>query len=290
MGITATIVADSVHRRGPGPRRLTTFQLRFPRFVLPELATHRMFSKNSASSRAIPIEKMVEDVLRDPAMFVFWGKNQKGMQAATEMSADEIEGARADWLESRDSAVEQARKLLKRGLHKQNVNRLLEPFMHIIVLCTATDWANFYCLRRDAMAQPEMQALANAMWDAHSASTPVDRTNLRGVNEWHLPLVGDEERFEFGDAAVLISTGRCARVSYLRHDGVRDWQADIELANRLSASGHWSPFEHAAKPYVPSWWRRMLKLGDCSGNFSGWQQARKDWANEHPYTPGQVTP
>lgn len=291
MTITAKVIADSVHTLNPKrPSRITTFELRYPRFIHAEFMTHRLFSRNSASSRAIPIEKMIKDVLEDPAMFVFWGKNQKGMQAAVEMSADEIEGARADWLEARDEAVNQAQKLMRRGLHKQNVNRLLEPWMHITVLATMTDSANFYHLRRDKMAQPEMQTLANAMWDAQQASNAIDRTYSVGVHAWHLPLVTFEERQLLGMNAVKVSTGRCARVSYLTHDGKRDPLADIDLADKLSGNGHWSPFEHPAKPYRPGFLRRLFGASDRCGNFTGWQQHRKCLPGEHPYAPGQVAP
>jgi hypothetical protein len=223
-------------------------------------------------------------------MFVFWGRNQKGMQAAAQMNPNEIAAAQFDWLAARDQAVEQARKLLARGLHKQNVNRLLEPWMHIAVICTATDWANFYHLRRHPDAQPEMQALANAMWAAHQASEPVDRTHAAGIDAWHLPLVSDDERRGYGAIALKIAVGRCARVSYLTHDGRRDVVADVELAKRLQRSGHWSPFEHVAAPHHRPWWKRFLGHDERCGNFVGWQQYRKTLTGEHPYSPGQVEP
>lgn len=281
MTITAKVIADSVHIYGGKPRRLTTFELRYPRFIHAEIMTHRMLSKNSSSSRAIPVQKMIDDVERDPAMFVFWGKNQPGMQAAVEMAPEEIEAAKAEWLAARDSAVAHARRLLELGLHKQNVNRLLEPWLHVTALVSATDWANFYALRDHKDAQPEFQALARAMRAAHRASTPVDRTERLGINAWHLPLVTDAEREELDEQTALkVCIGRCARVSYLTHDGRRDPAADIDLHDRLMRSGHWSPFEHAARPtHVPR-----------SGNLSWWQQYRKTIAAEHPYQLGQVEP
>lgn len=282
MTITAKILADSVHTDyGDAPSRITTFELRYPRFIHAEFMTHRLFSRNSASARAIPIEKMIADVQNDPAMFVFWGRNQKGMQALEEMTSAERDNAWHSWLAARNSAVIHAHRLLGLGLHKQNVNRLLEPWMHITVIATATDFANFYHLRRDPMAQPEMQALAEAMWTAHGASQPVDRTNVDHPRQrWHLPLVTDEERVEFGHDAIKVCVGRCARVSYLTHDGKRDPAADIELHDRLMRSGHWSPFEHAA----------LCNGTRRSGNFVGWEQYRKLLPGEHPYKPGQVKP
>lgn len=279
MTISAKILADSVHHHGDRPCRLTTFELRYPRFVHAEFMTHRMFSRNSASSRAIPIEKMVRDVLDDPALFVYWGRNQKGMQAAEEMLPAEATFARAEWLRARDAAVEHARHLSHMGLHKQNVNRLLEPWMHITVIASATDFANFYNLRCHPAAQPEMRTVAEAMRDAHAASTPIDRTGLNGIDAWHLPLVNDCERLDLGDDSIKVSVGRCARVSYLTHDGKRDPAADIELHDRLCSNGHWSPSEHAA---------RVATSPAVSGNFYGWTQYRKTLPDEHPYHRGQV--
>ena len=281
MTITAKVIADSVHYYGGRARRLTSFVLRYPRFIHSELLTHRMLSKNSSSSRAIPVQKMIDDVMRDPAMFVFWGKNQPGMQAAVEMAAEEVEAARAEWLAARDNAVAHAKRLLALGLHKQCSNRLLEPWMHITVLLSGTDFANLYALRCHPDAQPEFQALARSMRDAQRASTPVDRTRLSGVDAWHLPLVADDERHEFDEETALkVCTGRAARVSYLTHDGKRDPAADVELHDRLAKSGHWSPFEHAARPNTVA----------RNSNFSYWHQYRKDLAAEHPYQPGQVEP
>lgn len=290
MTITAKILADSVHRRVGRTRRLTTFELRYPRFIHAEMLTPRLFSRNSASSRAIPIERVIRDVLEDPADFVFWGKNQPGMQAAVELGPAAIAECRAAWLDARTNAVFTARQMLAQGAHKQNVNRLLEPWSHITVVLSATDFANFYHLRRDAAAQPEMRALANAMFDAHHLSVPVDRTNLQGIDEWHLPFVTDEERREWSFNVIMIAVGRAARVSYLTHNGKRDPAADIELAQRLERSGHWSPFEHVARPYAPSWLRRMFGRTDQCGNFAGWQQQRKMMRDEHPYTEGQIFP
>jgi len=279
--ITARILADSARLASP-TARITTFELRYPRMVHSELMTHRMLSRNAASSRAIPIERMIADVLEDPAMPVHWGSNKPGMQAGAELTGAALGGVRYDWLAARDEAVRSARDMSALGLHKQIVNRILEPWAHITVICTATDWANFYHLRRDPMAQPEIHALADAMWAAQQESRPIHRSHRDGVWAWHLPLVTDDERrnLDLTDS-IKISTGRCARVSYLTHEGKRDPAADIALHDRLATSGHWSPFEHAA---------RVQETATRSGNFYGWDQYRKTFAAEHPYNPGQVTP
>jgi len=290
MTITARILADSARLDSPAAR-ITTFELRYPRFVHSELMTHRMLSRNAASSRAIPIERMIADVLEDPAMPVHWGSNKPGMQAGAELDGDSLSAVQRRWLQARDNAVCTAREMSAWGLHKQIVNRILEPWAHITVICTATDWANFYHLRRDPMAQPEIRALADAMWTAQQESTPIlrrpqptPRRQRWSSEAWHLPLVADEERqdtsLDLRDL-IKISTGRCARVSYLTHEGKRDPAADIALHDRLATSGHWSPFEHAA---------RVQETATRSGNFYGWDQYRKTFAAEHPYNPGQVTP
>jgi len=185
MTITAKIIADSV---SPDGVRITTMQLRYPRFIHAEFLTHRMFSRNASSSRAIPVERLIADIEADHAMPVYWGKNQKGMQAREECdgrvkswefgpSPSEFGGgmswtAEEAWHFARDNAIKMARAFHEAGYHKQIVNRLLEPFSHINVLVTATDWANFYALRRHEDAQPEMKALADAMWEAQQASEP----------------------------------------------------------------------------------------------------------------------
>lgn len=283
MTISARILADSIRADGE-PVRLTTFELQYPRFVHSEFMTHRLLSRNAASSRAIPIERMIADVLEDPAMPVHWGSNKPGMQAGAELTSNTREEAQWYWLRARGQAVDTAREMSALGLHKQIVNRILEPWALITVICTATDWANFYHLRRDAQAQPEIHALADAMWTAQQASTPTPRASGWGpaADEWHLPLVTMDERETLPLADLIkISTGRCARVSYLTHEGKRDPAADIALHDRLAASGHWSPFEHAA---------RVQDTPTRSGNFYGWNQYRKTLPAEHPYAPGQVNP
>lgn len=273
MAYEVKIIRDSVARHG---KRLTTWELTYPRFVHAELMTHRLFSRNSASSRAIPIEKMIERVLTDPAMPVYWGKNQSGMQAATELDRDEISSAREEWLQARDSAVCHARELQAKGVHKQIVNRLIEPWMWITVILSATEFANWFHLRDHKDAQPEIREVAARMNELYHSARPMPLK----VGEWHMPLTGfaGDEHLSPEDM-LKVSVGRCARVSYLTHNGERDVQADIDLCDRLSKSGHWSPFEHVA---------RAMETATPSGNFIGWRQYRKLFSNEHQavYTRG----
>lgn len=290
MTISATVLADSVHTLGPRPQRIITVEARFPRAVLPQLGTHRVFSKSAASSRAIPFERMIADVLRDTAVPSFWGANRAGMSATEEMGEDARTAALTAWLGARDTAIAHARRLATLGLHKQNVNRLIEPFAHTTVLITATDWANFFALRKHHTAQPELQALAIAIFEAQAASTPVDRTNLKGIDRWHLPMIDDDERHTLMGAALKVCAARTARISYANHFGVRDFNSDIVLHDRLMKEGHWSPMEHAALPFRQPFWKRWMGHEDRVGNLSGWSSYRKQFANEHPYTPGQVEP
>lgn len=257
------ILADSVHST-----RLTTFEITYPRFVHSELMTHRMFSRNSASSRAIPIKKMIENVINDPVMPVWWGRNQAGMQANEELEGQELLRAKDKWLQARDLAVDEASDLSLLGVHKQIVNRLLEPWMWITVIVSATEWSNFFALRCHPDAQPEIQKIAYMMQELYQTNSPIER-------KVHLPLLQPTEEYT-SDYSIeewkQICTGRCARVSYLTHDGKHDPQADIDLCKRLAESGHWSPFEHVAvASSSPSFW---------SGNFRGWHQYRKEFPNE----------
>ena len=276
---SAKIVADSVN---PAGDRITTFELTYPRFVHAELMTHRMFSRNSASSRAIPTAKLVERVVETPVLPKWWGKNQSGMQAREELSGDALDQVKTMWLQARDSAVRWSEALRDAGLHKQIANRIIEPWMFITVIVTATEWDNWYHLRDSEFAQPEIAWVARQMRRLHDENEP---EKLK-PHEWHLPYV--ELREPAHDLYVerpvgmeiaawmtflkKISTARCARVSYLTHDGKRDYAEDIKLHDRLSTNGHWSPFEHPAEC-----WETSQRFG----NFFGWRQYRKRFAAEH---------
>ena len=296
MGFDAKVLADS---RSPAGCRLITLEATFPRFVLAEFNTHRVFSRNSASSRAIPIAKQLRRVLEDPYVPIEFGSNQPGMQAGPALAGEKEEAATREWLRARDDAVrrvlglvtdpseaasddllqvlervEEATRERTRpagwlNVHKQVANRLLEPFMWHTVIVTATEWENFWNLRCHPDAQPEIRLVAEKMRDAVMDSAAVEV----GAGEWHLPLIRPEDREQIASAEdlVKISVGRCARVSYLTHDGRRDPQADIELHDRLIESGHMSPLEHPAQPLAEAEW---------SGNFRGWRSYRKEIAGE----------
>jgi len=272
MGFSARVLLDSV---SPAGARLTTMEVRYPRFIHAELMTHRVFSRNSASSRAIPISRMIADVRSDPAMPVFWGKNQSGMQAHEHLSDGEQMRAEEEWRAALAHALMHAERLSASdiALHKQLVNRLLEPFAWITVLITASEWANFFVQRTHADAQPELKHLAEMMLAAYRASAPTPLA----ASAWHTPLIQPDEVSELSeDQRRAVSVARCARVSYLTHANTRDIAKDIELYERLlggGANGHWSPFEHVATP--------LADANGWSGNFRGWEQFRKRFDQEH---------
>lgn len=306
MTISAKVIADSISPHGI---RLVTVLCRYPRFIHAELMTHRMFSRNASSSRAIPVERLIEDIIRDTAMPIHWGKNQPGMQAHEEhdanvhiFSADHGMSKEGAWFAARDKAIEVARAFHIAGYHKQIVNRLLEPFSHINVLITATEWNNFFALRAHKDAQPEIHELALQIFNAMAGSQP---THLK-PGEWHLPFVDAAEKFEiaYGDspsmgaieqkfgigswqAAIRVSVARCARTSYLTHDGKKpDIEQDLALYDRLVGSVplHASPAEHQATPDVrtlkvtsPTGWEKP----QLHGNLRGWIQYRKTLPNEN---------
>lgn len=281
MTITAKVIADSI----ANDIRLTTLELEYPRFIHSEFMTHRMFSINASSSRAIPVNKMIEKVRNDPAMPIHWGRNQKGMQADEELNIFDKEQAIQDWRYGALRAVDVAIRISELEIHKQIVNRLTEPFQHIKVIVTATEWDNFFNLRLHKDAQPEMQQLAIRMQEAMNYSCPKDLKH----GEWHLPYVdfpGSRGKELVLEKAIKCSVARCARVSNLNHDNsTPDISKDIALADKLLQAGHMSPFEHQATPMKRYAWfdenwvdgtTHMTRDGVFwSGNFRGWIMYRK---------------
>lgn len=268
--ITANIVADSLSEKGV---RLLTFELQYPRCIHGEVMTHRVFSRNAMSSRAVPVAKMIAQVRDDPFVPQVWGMNQAGMQASAVADEETEFKARCAWLLAAENACQTAEYLNELGLHKQIVNRLLEPFQWMRTIVTATEWENFFSLRDHPAAEPHFQRLAKAMREAAEKSNPTIRGMDSGPSQmWHLPYIRDEERQKFESQRQLakISAARCARVSYLTHDGrVPDVEEDLKLYERLAGSApiHASPLEHQAYAYYdPKHW---------SGNLRGWIQFRK---------------
>lgn len=299
----ARVICDSV---SPDGVRLTTVVATFPRFVLAEVNTHRMLSRNSASSRAVPVEKRVAAVKAAPFVPGSFGKNQKGMQAREELEPTANILARTVWEGAAQDAVSRAKQLSDLEVHKQYANRVMEPYCWHTAVITATDWKNFFALRCHPDAQPEFRIVAEMIEAAMAASTP----RPVGFGDWHLPFV-EEDEFEFTSNPHLArealarlkkaSVARCARVSALTHEGKRDIEKDLELYDRLlnARPMHASPFEHVATPWthyadrleqyersvarhealgepVPVWVRQALY---CA-NFRGWVQLRHQMPGE----------
>lgn len=262
----ATVIADSVNVLGD---RLTTFVLTYHRLIHSEFMTHRMLSKNSSSSRAIPVEKMIALVESQEVYPLHWGRNCKGMSAKEELEGGALLAAKHWWKTAREDAIAKAKIGVEIGLHKQVINRILEPYSTITVICSGTEYQNFFNQRCHPSAQPEIQALAIAMREAYNTSEPHELI----AGEWHIPYVDSHEKEYYNgepiDSEVLIkvATGRCARVSYLNHNGDRSIQDDINLHDRLLSSNppHLSPFEHCAM---------AMGNSDKYANFVGWQSYR----------------
>lgn len=293
MNIEAKVIAASVAAGSNTP--IYTLQLKYPRFIHSEFMTHRVFSRNASSSRAIPVKRQLELVTIEPAVPIYWGSNKAGMQAGEELEGPSLQRAKDEWYEARIECKAAARSMMEVGLHKQVANRILEPWQHIHVVVTATEWDNFFYLRDHEAAQPEIRELAKQMKKAIADSTLTTlHPNLE--NPWHLPYITPDdwslwEKKELTtENLIAASVARCARVSYLNHDGSKcDINKDIELHDMLLKMKHMSPFEHVARPMdMPNSsqairgfaWDKGATHVDrngqfWSGNFRHWVQYRQ---------------
>ena len=290
--ISATIIQDSI---SPDNKRITTLELEYPRFIHAEFMTHRQFSRNAASSRAIPVEKMHQHIIDSMGTPIHWGANQPGMQAKAEVEC--IEESKTSWKAAAIAAISVAKMLCSvLGLHKQIANRVTEPFQMMKVVVTATEWVNFFWLRNHMDAQPEIHELARVMLDAmvESVPTPI------GFNEWHVPYVKRERRYQDGDLyyldnedtpitsedARVISASCCAQVSFRKSDDSLDKARNIFARLVESEPVHASPVEHQAMPIespnqpIGKWFQPGVTHFDknhdaWSGNFKGWVQFRQ---------------
>jgi len=266
--IGAKAICDSINLEGS---RLITMLARYPRFVHAEHLRHRSFSFSVSSSRAIPVIKNLEEVRSDElrASPVWWGREQKGMQSGEELSNEPyderyqtspLSAANYNWKMAALQSAEIAERLLRIGTHKSIANRLLEPFLHVNVLVTGTTngWMNFFGLRLDRAAQPEIRVLAEEMWKVWNESKPQELK----PGEWHLPFIDNGacgiagENLDRQDnetkRMIKVSIARCARLSYLSFETGRrsTIEEDLKLYDRLVGSSpiHASPAEHQATP------------------------------------------
>jgi thymidylate synthase ThyX len=299
--ISAKVIADSINHNGD---RMTTMEIEYPRFILAELNTHRMLSKNSASSRAIPVKAMHEQIKASPAEPVYWGKNQAGMQAKEELTGTDITDAKFIWQRAMQDALHWAWALADRvGLHKQIANRITEPWMTMKTVISGTEWNNLWWLRCHPDAQPEFRELALKMQAAYEDSEP----QLLNPGEWHVPyvttyrsIINNELLYSDGktceitaEQARIISASCCAQVSYRKNDDTLEKAEKIYKQLIESQPAHASPVEHQATPmllptymnYEPETWEpgvtHVAANGSMwSGNLQGWIQHRKLIANE----------
>lgn len=295
--IDVKIVADSLN----GSNRLTTFELIYPRYIHAQMLTHRVFSRNTSSSRAIPVAKMIQAVKDNPVIPKEWGANQSGMQSYEVIGMEAMREADKVWISALENAIKSAEELSKLGVHKQFVNRLLEPFAHVQVILSGTEFENFFDLRRwkgdkNGASQHEIAEVAEKMFQCLEESKPVERY-------WHIPyfneanensfisfdslseqgweLIGNIGQFIYQDfydfvtankvpeevIQIIQSVARCARISYTKQDSCKSILGDIDLvASKLYPEKHCSPFEHVAVNWEPD------VFG--FGNFKGWMQLR----------------
>lgn len=300
---SAKVIADSI---SPDGIRLTTLQLRYPRMVHADFMTHRVFSRNGRSSRAVPFSTLVKE---DPYVPHF-KKNQPGMVASEELSDEQFALAEEIWLTAADVCKTAAKGLHDLGVHKQWVNRMLEWFGYIDVLVTSTDWANFFELRLDGGAQPEIIQLADCMQAAIDGSTPHEVK----PGEWHLPYITfddfgiagahldetnpgwdrnishDQEAEAILEVLKKISVARCARLTIKPFDGDGSFEKELKRYELLMESRpvHASPAEHIATPDIREIYYHDSGVGGVEyeevgdwkhsvehGNFYGWRQFRK---------------
>lgn len=285
--------------RNPEGVVLWTIALTYPRFIHAELMTHRLFSRNASSSRAVPIIKMLRAILRNSAAPVSWGSHKAGMQAGEDLTGIRKAVTKFAWNAAKYCAVAAAWIAMKAGAHKQVVNRMTEPWSHITVLVSTTDWANWDALRDHEDADPTIHALAKQIVKARMLHDTYGRIQDLKPGQWHLPYVTDQELNQYGPVnALKMSTARCARVSYLTHGGEKPvFDNDVKLYERLALHEpkHASPLEHQATPDTVSWQelvriegkvRTIIRAGNAydtpeeHGNFYGFCQHRKTLPNE----------
>lgn len=306
------VILASRNAAMPDEKPLVTLRMRYPRPIHGELMTHRMFSRNARSSRAVPVKTMLDEVRNAPFVPWHWGLNQKGMQADEECNTKvairfdspphHFEHTREyAWLTVKDYVADQAESFMNAGYHKQIVNRLLEPFSWIDTLITSNRWDNFLWLRDHKDAEPHLQDLARLVKQALDEAVAYELW----PGHWHLPYITEEdlEQTRYMSTSVAwewlrkISAARCARISYKPFDGDSSYEAELRRYDQLVTSDrvHASPTEHQATPDTKEL-RDFLPVSktdkkpietvefwmhpELHGNLPGWIQARKLIPNE----------
>lgn len=265
-----SVIADSINEDGD---RILTFSIKMARFVLSELNTHRVLSRNSGSSRAVPVAKQLQK-MRDGDFFIPQrvGYNQKGMQSKEFLNENDLKKFKEDWVNAAMKAVDLAEEWSSNtyvtgselGIHKQHANRILEPYIWHEVVITGTLWDGFIEQRDHQDAQPEIEAVGHCINKLVEQSQP----ELIKWGEWHLPFIKEQDREEISTEDLpKVSAARSARVSYLTHMGEREISEDLRLYGHLvnHYPPHASPLEHPA----------LALSGYTPGNYErGWAQLR----------------
>ena len=266
------VILDSI---SPVGRRITTLEVRYWRMIHSELMTHCSFARNAASSRAIPVTKTFEMIENDPFIPEFIGCEKKGMQSGEQLCDGDLAYARGLILDMRNYCLDHCKQLAEIGVHKSIINRYLEPWSYITVLITATNWRNFFALRVHEAAEKHFNKVAIMMQDAMIDSKPVCRV-------YHMPYVvdgcSDNDEYD-AQTGMKVSTGRCARLSYLTHDGKRDWKKDVELYDKLMLNDpkHASPASHPATA--------LADPNQRCAQYLGWQPYRMTIKGESVQEP-----
>lgn len=283
-----TLVKDSI---SPDGIRLPTWHAEYWRPIHSEVMTHRDFSRNARSSRAVPTEKLLKET---PFMPHFM-QNRPGMQSLEDMPSTMREQAEKIWYDLARHTQEEVRKLHSLGVHKQWANRPLEWFGYIHTLITSTNLQNFWSLRIHSAAQPELQELAASMKMQLDESEP----DQLKPGEWHLPFVDSlrvngRQCFYMEDSgqrieipvmdAQALSVARCARLSYKPFDGQDSLEAEFARFHRLLSDvpPHASPAEHQCSPdtWIEDEDQGYWKHPELHGNLYGWVQYRKTVTGE----------
>lgn len=280
----ARVVCDSI---GPHGKRLVSVEAKYWRAIHSEMMTHRAFARNAASSRAIPFYRErngipVENctysmVAFGPFVPEFIGSEQKGMQSGDELVGEARWEAIRAIEEMWEACLKGSKRLAELGVHKSICNRYVEPWTYITTLITATEWANFFRLRCHPKAERHLDKVARLIREAIRRSEPKQLQEW----QWHLPYIRDDDA-GFSEDLCKVSAARCARLSYLTHDGKRDLAADLKLFDALINPTvevdrdedviHASPLEHVAQCMI---------FPRKSGPFVGWYQLRKDYPREN---------
>lgn len=287
-------------------KEILTWELSYQRFIHAEVMTHKMLSKNAASSRAIPVASVIDMVKNNPAMPIHWGVNQPGMQADEVFDEDEVEIVKGLWLTAAKNSAAVAELMTDMKVHKQVANRIMEPFQWMKTVMTGTEWANFFWLRNHPDAQPEFRELAQVMWNIYQSSVPV----MLLPGDWHLPYFGEMGAWFASnhnggyslEDAIAISMSCCAQVSYRKTDDTLEKAKRVVDRLNLGVDNtkpvHASPSEHQATPmeqgevdpydlskgknlmpFADTWqdgitaWHK--ELGFMSGNLAGYIQYRQ---------------